>query len=462
MTLYAGRFESDQHALFKALNNSLPFDWRLARHDILGSFAWAGAIHRAGVLDDDEHRRLTGALKALLKEAADLGPALATQPDEDVHSWVERRLIEQLGPLGKKLHTGRSRNDQVATDVRLWCRDEIDARLAELRAARAALIDVAQREFPAVMPGYTHLQRAQPILFSHWALAYEEMLARDSERFADARRRVNLCPLGSGALAGTAYPVDRALLAADLDFDGPTLNSLDATSDRDFVLETLSASATTAIHLSRLAEDLILWSSSEFGFVRLADEVTSGSSLMPQKKNPDACELLRGKAGRIIGAWSSLAVTLKGLPLAYNKDLQEDKEPLFDAMHHLSLCLSVVPIIFKSMKLDRERMRRAASEPGGHANATDLADYLARRGVPFREAHDITAKLVRRAIERGVALEQLPLEELRAACAVIEPDVLAALTLESSIGGRDALGGTSEQRVRAAIAAARTRLSAAS
>lgn len=458
MTLYSGRFESDQHALFKALNNSLPFDWRLARHDILGSIAWAGAIHRAGVLDDDEHRRLTAALNALLSEAAALGPALATQPDEDIHSWVERRLIEQLGPLGKKLHTGRSRNDQVATDLRLWCRDEIDARLAELRAARAALIDLAHREFPAIMPGYTHLQRAQPILFSHWALAYEEMLARDGERFADARRRVNLCPLGSGALAGTAYPVDRNLLAADLDFDAPTLNSLDATSDRDFVLETLSAGATTAVHLSRLAEDLILWSSSEFGFVRLSDEVTSGSSLMPQKKNPDACELLRGKAGRIIGAWTSLAVTLKGLPLAYNKDLQEDKEPLFDAMHHLALCLSVVPIILKSMKLDRDRMRRAAGEPGGHANATDLADYLARRGVPFREAHDITAKLVRRAIEKGVALEQLPFEELRTASAVIEPDVLAALTLESSIGGRDALAGTSEQRVRAAISGAKKRL----
>lgn len=458
MTLYSGRFESDQHALFKALNNSLPFDWRLARHDILGSIAWAAAIHRAGVLDEDEHRRLTAALNALLKEAADLGPALASQPDEDIHSWVERRLIEQLGALGKKLHTGRSRNDQVATDLRLWCRDEIDARLAELRAARAALIDLAHREFPAIMPGYTHLQRAQPILFSHWALAYEEMLARDSDRFADARRRVNLCPLGSGALAGTAYPVDRAHLAADLDFDAPTLNSLDATSDRDFVLETLSASANTAVHLSRLAEDLILWSSSEFGFVRLSDEVTSGSSLMPQKKNPDACELLRGKAGRIIGAWTSLAVTLKGLPLAYNKDLQEDKEPVFDAMLHLSLCLSVVPIMLKSMKLDRERMRRAASEPGGHVNATDLADYLARRGVPFREAHDITAKLVRRAIEKGVALERLPLEELRAASPVIEPDVLAALTLESSIGGRDALAGTSEQRVRAAIAAATKRL----
>ncbi|HVZ94919.1 MAG TPA: argininosuccinate lyase, partial [Phycisphaerales bacterium] len=286
MTLYSGRFEHDQHALFRALNSSLPFDWRLVRHDILGSIAWASAIHRAGVLDESEADGLIGALKTLLQEAEQLGESLAKQTDEDVHSWVERRLVESIGSLGKKLHTGRSRNDQVATDLRLWCRDEIDARLVELRAARVALLDLAEREKTAVMPGYTHLQRAQPILLAHWALAYEEMLARDAARFTDARRRVNICPLGSGALAGSAYPIDRAALARELGFDAPTANSLDAVSDRDFVLETLAAASLTSIHLSRLAEDLIIWSSSEFGFVQMSDEVTSGSSLMPQKKNP--------------------------------------------------------------------------------------------------------------------------------------------------------------------------------
>lgn len=456
MTLYAGRFERDPHDLFKALNHSLPFDWRLARQDLLGSVAWAGAIHRAGVIDEDEFDRLAGALKSLLAEAETLGERLAREPDEDIHSWVERRLVEQLGPLGKKLHTGRSRNDQVATDLRLWCREAIDARIAELREARAALLALAEREFAAVMPGYTHLQRAQPVLLPHWAMAYEEMLARDAGRFADARRRVNLCPLGSGALAGTAYPVDRDLLARELGFEGPTLNSLDATSDRDFVLETLAASTLTAVHLSRLAEDLILWSSAEFGFVRMADEVTSGSSLMPQKKNPDACELLRGKCGRVLGALVSLSATMKGLPLAYNKDLQEDKAPLFDAMDHLSMGLRVVPIIVGTMEVDRARMREAAA--GGCSNATDLADYLVGKGLPFREAHDAAARIVRRAIELGRPIEKLPLAELRAVSPLIEQDVFASLTLESAIGARDVIGGTAESRVRDALAAAKRRL----
>lgn len=459
MALWGGRFEGQADPLFREINDSLPFDYRLARQDIRGSIAWARAIAGAGVLTDDELSRLVAALQAL-DSAVVADPMLPSRAsDEDVHSWVERTLIEQLGPLGKKLHTGRSRNDQVATDVRLWVRDEVDARIHELLFARRSLIELAEREMggsPTVLSGYTHLQRAQPVLFSHWALAYESMLERDTRRFRDARARLNVCPLGSGALAGTAYKIDRAALARDLGFDAASTNSLDAVADRDFVLEVLSAAAITAAHLSRLGEDLILYGSQEFALVEFDDSVSSGSSLMPQKKNPDAAELLRGKSGRIIGSLVSLLVTVKGLPLAYNKDLQEDKEPIFDAMDHLSVCLRVVPRIMSTLRVKREACRAAAA--GGYSNATDLADYLVSRGVPFREAHDIVGGVVRHAIQRNKAIEDVPLAELQKFSAAIGEDVFGQISIDAGLARREIAGGTGPKAVAEAIAAAKVRL----
>jgi argininosuccinate lyase len=453
----SGRFSKTADPLFRQINDSLGFDYRLARQDITGSVAWAGALQRAGVITDQELARLSSALEDLAHLVEESPDAPLGSGHEDVHSWVEAELIRAVGDLGKKLHTGRSRNDQVATDLRLWTREQIDERLAETRAAQRSLLALAEREIDTFVPGYTHLQRGQPVLLSHWALAYFEMLDRDAERFADARRRVNVCPLGAGALAGTAYPIDRDALAKELGFDAPTANSLDAVADRDFVVETLAAASLCAVHLSRFAEELILWCTSEFGFVQLDDSVTSGSSLMPQKKNPDALELMRGKCGRIVGAHTALTITLKGLPLAYNKDMQEDKEPLFDAMSALSLCLRIVPRVLSGMTVDRERCRAAAA--GGYSNATELADYLVDRGVPFREAHDIAGRCVRAAIGRGVALEELPLGDLRAIDGRIGEDVFAALTLEASVARRNVHGGTGPGAVRRALAEARDRLS---
>jgi argininosuccinate lyase/amino-acid N-acetyltransferase len=459
MALWGARFESGPDALFKALNDSLRFDYRLAEQDITGSIGWAKAIHQAGVLTAQELETLTLALHALQTEVRMHPDLPAKDADEDIHSWVERKLIERVGALGKKLHTGRSRNDQVATDLRLWTRQAIENRLAELKEARRSLLDLAERELgttPTILPGYTHLQRAQPVLFAHWALAYFEMLTRDAARFEDARRRVNVCPLGSGALAGTAYKIDRDQLAKDLGFDAASSNSLDAVSDRDFVLETLAAASITAVHLSRLGEDLILYGSQEFAFVEFDDSVSSGSSLMPQKKNPDSAELLRGKSGRVIGPLVSLLTTVKGLPLAYNKDLQEDKEPLFDAMDHLSLSLRVVPKILDTLKINRARCDQAAK--GGYSNATDLADYLVAKGVPFRDAHEQVGRAVRLAIGAGLPLEDLPLEQLRTVCPKAERDVGDALALAAGLAKREVYGGTGPASVRAALSAARDRL----
>lgn len=459
MALWGGRFTGEADPLFRRLNDSLPFDYRLLAQDIEGSLAWARAISRAGVLSAAELSQLSGALDTLAREAAGAPDLILASigRDEDVHSYVERRLIEMVGALGKKLHTGRSRNDQVATDVRLWTRAAIDARLGELAAARASLINLADRERDTILPGYTHLQRAQPILFAHWALAHQEMLERDAARIADARRRVNICPLGSGALAGTTYAIDRDALARDLGFDHASRNSLDATADRDFIAETLFCIAQTGVHLSRLGEDLILFMTQEYGFVEMDDSVTSGSSLMPQKKNPDACELLRGKSGRLIGSLMSILTTMKGLPLAYNKDLQEDKEPLFDAMEQLSLCLAVVPRILDGMKVRREVCREAAL--GGYSNATELADYLVGKGIPFREAHDLVGQIVRVAIERKARLEDLPLGVMQGVCGAIEGDVAEALRLETGLRRRELPGGTGPNAVGAAISGARSRLS---
>ena len=454
--IWAGRLEGQADDLFREFNDSLPFDRHLVREDVEGSIAWSKALVRAGVLTAQEQREIEAALGEILAAWREDPSVLEQAEDEDVHSWVERQLVLRVGDLGKKLHTGRSRNDQVATDLRLWTARQLRLRRAELKAAIGALTDLAEREKATPFPGYTHLQHAQPILFAHWCLAYVEMLRRDDERLADAMKRVRVSPLGSGALAGTAYPIDRAALAKDLGFRMPSANSLDAVSDRDFVVETLSACALCALHLSRLAEDLIFYSTSEAALVELPDAFTSGSSLMPQKKNPDACELIRGKSGRAVGNLVTLLVTLKGLPLAYNKDLQEDKEPLFDAMRHLSLSLRVLPPMLAGLKVDRDRALQMAAE--GYTNATDLADYLVRLGVPFREAHHQVGRLVRTAIEQDRALEELPLDVIREQAPKANQDVYAQLTIGATLEKRAVEGGTAVSAVEDAIARVRRML----
>jgi argininosuccinate lyase/amino-acid N-acetyltransferase len=450
--VWAGRFTKEANPVFRAFNDSLPFDRTLLREDIEGSVAWARALERARVLSHDESSAIIVALGEVLQHATEHPDALASASDEDIHSWVERQLVARVGDLGKKLHTGRSRNDQVATDLRLWTLKALEARVAEIDALTAGLVALAARERDTAFPGYTHLQRAQPLLFAHWALAYVEMLSRDRGRFEDARKRAKRCPLGSGALAGTAYPIDRASLARDLGFDAPTSNSLDAVSDRDFVVEALAASTLCSVHLSRLAEDLIFYSSSEAGFVELSEEVTSGSSLMPQKKNPDALELIRGKSGRQVASLVGMLTVLKGLPLAYNKDLQEDKEPLFDSMKHLSLCLRMALPVIDGMTVNRERAREAAQ--GGYSNATELADYLVAKGVPFRDAHHRAGRLVREAIAEAKPLEALTVAQFQRVEPRIESDVYVALTVDQALAKRAVEGGTAPAQVTASIASA--------
>ncbi|MFI4917732.1 MAG: argininosuccinate lyase [Phycisphaerales bacterium JB060] len=454
--MWGGRFDEPPDELFKRFNDSLPIDWHMVQHDIAASIAWAQEIRDVGVLTANECERITAGLREIADHAATLPGPPVESGLEDVHTWVEHELVQRLGDLGKKLHTGRSRNDLVSTDFRLWTRDCIDARQRELAELRRALIDLAEKHAADPMPAYTHLQPAQPVAIGHWALAYEAMLARDSARLADALDRVNECPLGCGALAGTAYDIDRHRLARNLGFARPSTNSLDAASDRDFALEALAVFAACAIHLSRLAEDMIIYNSGEFALVKLSDKVTTGSSLMPQKKNPDALELIRGKAGRIAGAHNQLLMLLKAQPLAYNKDNQEDKVALFDAAAELSMCLRVATLVIDttSFNLDRCRARAAA----GYANATELADYLVAKGVPFREAHDVTGKAVRAAIQAGLPLEELPLQTLRSVHEQIDQDVFGVLTIEATLNKRSAFGGTAPARVAQAAAAARARL----
>jgi argininosuccinate lyase len=455
MALWGGRFEGQSDPRFKAINDSLRIDARLVEEDVEGSIAWAEALGDAGVLTGEEIGHLVAALKETAEIARAEPDAVRDAPDEDVHAWVEARLIERVGDLGKKLHTGRRRNDQVATDLRLWTGKQVAQRLAEIRAARAALLRLAAREPDAMLPGYTHLQRAQPVLLAHWCLAYVEMLERDEGRFADASARLDACPLGSGALAGTSYPIDRTRLAAALGFAGPTRNSLDAVSDRDFVVEVLAACALCGVHLSRLAEDLIFYASEEAGFVELDDTVTSGSSLLPHKKNPDALELIRGKTGPLIGSLVSILVTLKGLPLAYNKDLQEDKVPLFDAMDGLGLCLRVIPPILDGLRFNQERALCAVER--SYASALALADYLVARGVPFREAHERAGKIVRLAMGRGLTLDELPTQEMATVSPEIGADIREYISAGRALSRPDVIGGTSPARVAEAVRSASSR-----
>src|SRR5919205_2973507 len=408
--LWGGRFEGKIDPGFAEFNNSYRFDRRLFEADVTASIAYCQALENARVITAEEGTQIRDALATILKSGAD-----EVHSAEDVHSFVEARLIEMIGDVGRKLHTGRSRNDQVATDFRLWLRRSIDELTEIIRDAQTALLDFAAANRDVVIPGYTHLQRAQPVLLAHWCLAYVEMLKRDRERLTDVRRRVNVMPLGSAALAGTSFPINREELATVLGFEGVSRNSLDAVSDRDFAVEFLSACSLIMVHLSRLAEDVILYATSEFGFFQLGDAIATGSSLMPQKKNPDSMELVRGKAGRVFGDLMSLLTVLKGLPLAYNKDMQEDKEAVFDGFDMASASLRVTATVMRNIGIDKERAAAAATS--GYMNATELADYLVRKGMPFREAHEVVGKIVMRAIEAGKELEQI---ELRAFSELIE------------------------------------------
>jgi len=443
--LWGGRFAGETDPIMTRLNASLPFDWRLWDADIRGSIAWARAIRDAGLLTESEHDAIVAALRTLRDEiAVDSAAAFAGASDEDIHSYVERRLIERAGPVGGKLHTGRSRNDQIATDVRLWLREQAAALDKALASLIRAAADRAEAEVDILMPGYTHLQPAQPIRWSHWVLSHAWAWQRDRSRLADLLERVNVLPLGSGALAGCPFPIDRAALARDLGFPMVSPNSIDAVSDRDFVAEFLFWGALLGVHLSRWAEDLILWSSREFGFVTLADAYSTGSSLMPQKKNPDALELLRGKSGRLAGALIAILTTLKGLPSAYDKDLQEDKEPLFDAVDTLALALPAAQGVLETLSIHPERMRTAL---GDELLATDLADALVRRGVPFRQSHHLVGQAVRRAEELDCALRDLPVVELQAISPHFGPEVAAVWDYERSVEQRAVTGGTARAAV---------------
>ncbi|MGI9105648.1 MAG: argininosuccinate lyase [Pyrinomonadaceae bacterium] len=454
--LWGGRFTGRPEAGFAAYNRSFNFDRRLFAADVRASAAHAESLRAAGALTETEARAIKKGLETLLAQSESGADFFDDANAEDVHSFIEARLIALVGEAGRKLHAGRSRNDQVATALRLWLRDEIDLIAARIRAAQSALLDLAEAHAEAVLPGYTHLQRAQPVLWAHWCLAYFEMLARDRARLADARRRTNVLPLGSAALAGTSYPVNREEVARALGFTDVSRNSLDAVSDRDFCIEFASAASLIMVHLSRLAEDIIIYATTEFGFLELNDAISTGSSLMPQKKNPDALELMRGKSARVFGHTMSLFALMKGLPLAYNKDMQEDKEAVFDVADTVRTSLEVAATVLGNIRLHEAHARDAATR--GYMNATELADYLARKGVPFREAHAAVGRIVLHAIERGAELHDLALTEMHTFSPLIEADVYDALSLESTLATKSQTGGTSPARVAEALAAARASL----
>ncbi|MFO1306527.1 MAG: argininosuccinate lyase [Burkholderiales bacterium] len=453
---WSGRFAEPVSDLVKRYTASVGFDKRLAHADIEGSLAHARMLAASGILGAQDLADIERGL-AEIRGEIDAGTFAWSLDHEDVHLNIERRLTHLVGDAGKRLHTARSRNDQVATDVRLWLRGAIDALSGQLAALRHALIDLAEQHADTIMPGFTHLQVAQPVTFGHHLLAYDAMFARDIERFADCRKRVNRLPLGAAALAGTSYPIDRARVARELGFDEVATNSLDAVSDRDFAIEFEAAASLVMIHLSRFAEELVLWSSPRFAFVSLADRFCTGSSIMPQKKNPDVPELVRGKSGRVVGHLVAMLVLMKGQPLTYNKDNQEDKEPLFDTVDTLADTLVIMTdLVATGIAVDKHRMRAAAGE--GFATATDLADYLVRRGAPFRDAHEAVARAVRHAEAKGVDLAALPVAELRQFSPLVGDDVHEVLTLDGSVASRNHLGGTAPSQVREAAAAARKSL----
>lgn len=447
MNLWGGRFtgETDQH--FAKFNASFRFDRRLIFADLQACAVHARALGRAGVLPDAEVEAITQGLQTIGEKAAN--PEFFDRPEfattEDVHSFIESRLVELIGQTGYKLHTGRSRNDQVAVATRLFLRGEIELLDEVMRDAQRALIELAEKYSTDPLPGYTHLQKAQPVLFAHFLLAYFQMLLRDRDRLRDVKKRVNVMPLGSGALAGTNFPVDREWMAAELGFDAVTRNSLDAVSDRDYIIEFLSFASVTMMHLSRLAEDLIIYSTQEFGFIKLGDAISTGSSLMPQKKNPDSLELIRGKSARVFGHLMAMLTMAKGLPLAYNKDLQEDKETLFDAIDTVSDSLRVTATVLRNIELNRELAK--ASAISDYTNATDLADYLVRKGLEFRKAHEVIGRIVVYAIDCGKELGDLTLEECRQFSALFDQDLFDEISLESSLAGKKQIGGTAPDQV---------------
>jgi argininosuccinate lyase len=445
--LWGGRFSGNTDSLMESFSESVSFDWRLYHHDIRGSIAHARMLRAVGVLTEEDFSAIESGLKTIEAEI-EAGDFTWSEALEDVHMNIEAALTERVGDAGKRLHTGRSRNDQVATDIRLYLRDGIDRLAGILTQLQRVLIDLARDEAETIMPGFTHMQSAQPVTLGHHLLAWNAMLERDYQRITDCRRRVNISPLGAAALAGTSYPVDREMVARELGFEVVSENSLDAVSDRDFIIEFNSAAALITVHLSRMAEELVLWSGEGFGFVDLGDAFCTGSSIMPQKKNPDVAELTRGKSGRVCGNLVSLLVLMKGQPLAYNRDNQEDKEPLFDSLDTVEACLRVFAAMFSGISFHREAMYRAASR--GHATATDLADYLVRKGVPFRDAHEVVGKVVGLAVEDQLALEQVPLSVMQRFSPVIDSDVYDVLTLEGSVAARDHVGGTAPRQVKIA------------
>lgn len=452
---WAGRFTEATDAFVEAFTASIDFDQRLGQHDILGSKAHATMLASIGVLTNAERDAILAGLNTIAEEIRE-GTFIWSVELEDVHMNIEARLTQRIGDVGKKLHTGRSRNDQVATDIRLYLRDEIDVIANLIRRLQGGLMDLAEREADTIMPGFTHLQVAQPVTFGHHMMAWFEMLERDHARLLDARKRVNIMPLGSAALAGTTFPLDRNLTASLLGFDQPSANSLDAVSDRDFAIEFTATASLIMMHLSRFSEELILWTSAQFGFIDLPDAFCTGSSIMPQKKNPDVPELVRGKTGRVYGHLFGLLTLMKGQPLAYNKDNQEDKEPLFDTVDTVTHSLRAFADMVPHLRPNHRAMRESALK--GFATATDLADYLVRKGMPFRDAHEVVGKAVRLGIDTDRDLSQLHLEELKALAPIIEANVYEVLTLEGSLSARDHAGGTAPVQVRAAIKAARERL----
>jgi len=452
---WGGRFSEPTDAFVERFTASVGFDQRMYNADIMGSIAHATMLEQAGILTTGERLQIVAGLEAI-KADIDAGTFEWSVKLEDVHMNVESRLTDRIGPVGKKLHTGRSRNDQVATDIRLYVRDAIDTLSTLLRELQQGILDLAEREAATIMPGFTHLQTAQPVTFGHHLMAWFEMLQRDYERLEDCRKRVNVCPLGAAALAGTTYPIDRHLTASLLGFSRPTENSLDSVSDRDFAIEVTAACSLIMMHLSRFSEELVLWTSSQFDFIELPDRFCTGSSIMPQKKNPDVPELVRGKSGRVTGHLVSLLMLMKGQPLAYNKDNQEDKEPLFDTLDTVRDCLKAYADMVPAIKPKKEKMREAAQR--GYATATDLADYLVKKGIPFRDAHEVVGKSVAYGIAQKKDLSELSLAELQQFSSTIGEDVYQVLSLEGSVNARDHIGGTAPAQVQAAIARARKML----
>ncbi|WP_374420342.1 argininosuccinate lyase [Novosphingobium arvoryzae] len=454
--MWGGRFAEGPSAIMREINASIPFDKALWRQDITASKAHVAMLGAQGIVSAEDAATISAGLDRVAAEYEAHGVP-ENWDLEDIHMTTESRLAELIGPVAGRLHTARSRNDQVATDFRLWVREAMEQADAGLHALQVALVTRADEHADSIMPGFTHLQTAQPVTLGHHLMAYYEMAARDRSRFADARARMNQSPLGAAALAGTGFPIDRHATAAALGFDAPTRNSLDSVSDRDFALDYLMAAAQAALHLSRLAEEFIIWASQPFGFVRLPDSLSTGSSIMPQKKNPDAAELVRGHAGRIVGCLTSLMITMKGLPLAYSKDMQDDKPPVFEAAGLLTLCIAAMTGMVEATTFRTDRMRAAAEL--GYATATDLADWLVRQaGIPFREAHHITGSAVKLAESRGIALDQLPLADLQAIDARVDERVYAALSVEASVAARASYGGTAPEQVKARVAEARVAL----